>query len=125
MTMRFLTIMMICGLFLLPLTGKGQAEEPYDKNLQRLSEILGSLHYLRNLCGEESSRWRDYMQSMITAEKPDDERKALLIARFNAGYRSFAEIYVQCTTTAENAIDEYVKEGQTLSQNIIRQFANQ
>lgn len=125
MTVRFLTIMMISGLFLLPLTGKGQAEEPYDKNLQRLSEILGSLHYLRNLCGEESSRWRDYMQSMITAEKPDDERKALLIARFNAGYRSFAEIYVQCTTTAENAIDEYVKEGQTLSQNIVRQFANQ
>lgn len=124
MTARFLTIILISGLFLLPLSSKSHAAEPHDKSLQRLSEILGSLHYLRNLCGEESSRWRDYMQSLIAAEQPEDERKALMIARFNAGYRSFAEIYVQCTTTAEAAIDSYVDEGQALSQDIIKQFAN-
>ena len=28
-------------------------EAPYEQNLLRLAEVLGSLHYLRNLCGEQ------------------------------------------------------------------------
>ena len=27
------------------------AAAPFDGNLQRLAEILGALHYLRNICG--------------------------------------------------------------------------
>ncbi|KAG1648813.1 hypothetical protein GQR58_029548 [Nymphon striatum] len=40
---------------------------PYDSRLQRLSEVLGSVHYLRNLCGEESNQWRDQMSGLLTA----------------------------------------------------------
>jgi len=32
---------------------------PFDGSLQRLAEILGALHYLRNICGaNEGQKWR-------------------------------------------------------------------
>ena len=43
---------------------------PYDGGLVRLSEILGSMHYLRELCGaSEGTLWRDQMQGVIDAEQ--------------------------------------------------------
>lgn len=109
----------------MPFGGHVGATEPYDKGLHRLSEILGSLHYLRNLCGETGSEWRDHMQSLLAAEKPDETRKSLMIAQFNAGYRSFSEIYVQCTPTALSLIDDYIKEGETLSAELVQKFGGQ
>ena len=36
--------------------------KPYDDRLFRLSEILGAVHYLRELCGaEEGQQWRERM----------------------------------------------------------------
>ncbi|RVD52296.1 TIGR02301 family protein, partial [Mesorhizobium sp. M7A.F.Ca.ET.027.03.2.1] len=29
------------------------AESPFEPGLMRLAEVLGSLHFLRNLCGEK------------------------------------------------------------------------
>ncbi len=59
----------------------------------RLAEILGSLHYLRTLCGEAGGRWRTEMEGLLEAENPDTERRAKLIARFNHGTgRSTARI---------------------------------
>lgn len=125
MMMRYSQILTICMALLLPFSGPSHSAEPYDKELHRLSEILGSLHYLRNLCGETGSDWRDHMQSLLVAEAPDDTRKALMIAQFNAGYRSFSEIYVQCTPTALSLIDDYVKEGASLSAGLVQKFGGQ
>ena len=47
------------------------AAAPFDGNLQRLAEILGALHYLRNICGaNEGLKWRNEMQSLVDAETP-------------------------------------------------------
>ena len=36
-------------------------DRPYDDKLLRLSEILGAIHYLRELCGaREGQTWRTY-----------------------------------------------------------------
>jgi hypothetical protein len=44
---------------------------PYDANLQRLAEILGSLHYLRGICGaNEGQKWRNQMQALVDATIP-------------------------------------------------------
>ena len=118
--MRSAQILTLCIMFILPINGLSHSAEAYDRELHRLSEILGSLHYLRNLCGETSSQWRDYMQALITAEEPDPARKSLFIARFNAGYRSFSEIYVRCTPTALSLIDDYVAEGAEISSNLMQ-----
>ena len=45
------------------------AVAPFDGSLQRLAEILGALHYLRNLCGaNEGLKWRNEMQAIMDAE---------------------------------------------------------
>ena len=48
-----------------------EASAPYDGDLVRLAEILGALHYLRNVCGaNEGQKWRNQMQALIDAEIP-------------------------------------------------------
>lgn len=96
----------------------------YESKLVRLAEVLGSIHSLRNLCGESSSQWRDRMDSLLVAENPDPVRKARLIASFNRGYRTFNETYSTCTSQAIAAIDRYESEGTRLSSEIVSGYGN-
>lgn len=96
----------------------------YETKLIRLAEVLGSIHSLRNICGENSSQWRDRMDALLLAENPDPVRKARLIASFNRGYRTFNETYSACTSQAIAAIDRYEQEGTKLSSEIVSGYGN-
>lgn len=96
---------------------------PYDDRLQRLSEILGSVHYLRNLCGERSNEWREQMEGLLAVEKPQPNRRARLVAQFNKGYRSFDSVYTTCTPQALTAVERYMEEGKTLAAEINNRYA--
>jgi uncharacterized protein (TIGR02301 family) len=100
------------------------AEGPFESGLLRLSEVLGSLHFLRNLCGEKGDKWRGEMEKLLTSENPDPERRARFIASFNRGYRSFAGSYTTCTPSATEAISRYMEEGERLSKEIAVRFGN-
>ena len=100
------------------------AEMPYEPGILRLSEILGSLHFLRNLCGENGATWRDEMEKLIAAEKPDEARKARIVASFNHGYRSFQATYSSCTPAAAESVRRYLKEGETLAREIYGRYGN-
>ncbi len=100
------------------------AEAPFESGLMRLAEILGSLHFLRNLCGEEGDQWRLEMEKLLLSENPDPERRARFVARFNRGYRSFGATYSQCTASAREAIGRYMKEGADLSRDIASRYGN-
>lgn len=100
------------------------AESPFEGQLIRLAEILGSLHYLRNLCGESGYEWRDRMQALLEAEDPDDTRRARFVASFNHGYRTFEGTYATCTDSAIEAIDRYMKEGEALTRDTATRFGN-
>ena len=104
--------------------GARAADSPFEGDLMRLSEILGSLHYLRNLCGESGQDWRGRMEALIAAENPDDERRAKLTASFNRGYRSFETTYTTCTSSALAAIARYMKEGEALSRDTATRYGN-
>jgi uncharacterized protein (TIGR02301 family) len=99
-------------------------EAPFDPGLMRLAEVLGSLHFLRNLCGEEGNEWRSQMEKLLEAENPDPDRRAQFIASFNRGYRSFEGTYASCTASATEAISRYVKEGERLSRDIATRYGN-
>ncbi|MER9417161.1 TIGR02301 family protein [Mesorhizobium sp. M0306] len=100
------------------------AEAPFEPGLMRLAEVLGSLHFLRNLCGEKGDRWRAEVEKLIASENPNPERRARFIASFNRGYRSFGGTYTQCTASATEAISRYMKEGETLSRDIASRYGN-
>lgn len=99
---------------------------PYDGRLERLSEILGAVHYLRNLClrdGEDT--WRKAMEDLISMEAGSEQvRKERLTAAFNRGYRSFASVYASCTDSAVVAEERYRNEGATLATEITARFGN-
>lgn len=99
-------------------------EAPYDAGLMRLAEVLGSLHFLRNLCGEKGNQWRSEMEKLLDAENPEPERRAQFVASFNRGYRSFQNAYRNCTPSATEAISRYMKEGETLSKDIAARYGN-
>ena len=100
------------------------AEAPFEPGLMRLAEVLGSLQFLRNLCGEKGDQWRGQMEKLLESENPDPERRARFIASFNRGYRSFSSTYTQCTASATEAIGRYMKEGETLSRDIASRYGN-
>jgi uncharacterized protein (TIGR02301 family) len=98
---------------------------PYDRDLQRLSEILGALHYLRDVCGyKEGQLWRNEMQSLIDAEAPAGTRRDRMVASFNRGYRGFQQSYRSCTPAATVAIRRYLEEGSRIAREVTGRFAN-
>jgi len=100
------------------------AESPFEGQLLRLAEILGSLHYLRNLCGENGQDWRGRMEALLEAENPDETRRARFVASFNRGYRSFETTYATCTDSAIEAIGRYMREGEALTRDTATRFGN-
>ena len=91
----------------------------YDPQMMRLAEVLGALHYLRELCkANEGQLWRDQMATLIEKEEPTEERRALMIARFNHGFRGYQEIYRQCTPAALEANTRFLEEGEKLAGEI-------
>jgi uncharacterized protein (TIGR02301 family) len=98
---------------------------PYEAEMQRLSEILGALHYLRDVCGaKEGQTWRNEMQALVDAEAPSGERRERLIASFNRGYRGFQQTYRTCTPAADYAIRRYLEEGSKIARDITARYAN-
>jgi uncharacterized protein (TIGR02301 family) len=98
---------------------------PYDGDLQRLSEILGALHYLRAICGSnEGQKWRNEMQALLDAEAPSGERHNRLLVSFNRGYRGFQQTYRTCTPAANVAIRRYLAEGAKIAREITARYAN-
>ena len=117
-----------CALLAITLAAAGTsaraAEAPFEPGLMRLAEILGSLHFLRNLCGEKGDQWRVEMEKLLDSENPDPARRARLVASFNRGYRSFGSTYTRCTPSATEAINRYMREGETLSRDIASRYGN-
>jgi uncharacterized protein (TIGR02301 family) len=98
---------------------------PYDHDLQRLSEILGALHFLRAICGSnEGQKWREEAQALIDAETPNGQRHDQMVASFNRGYRAFQQSYRTCTPAADFAIRRYLDEGAKIAREITARYAN-
>lgn len=96
---------------------------PYDREMHRLAEILGAVHYLRKLCeADEGQTWRSMMQQLIDAENPSPDRRAKLVDSFNRGYRGFEQSYRTCSTTAIWVIDTYMSEGADIAQRIASRY---
>src|SRR5512145_2265378 len=99
--------------------GPTSDSKPYDDRLMRLSEILGAVHYLRELCGANDGQlWRERMKELMEAEGSSALRKAKLTRSFNQGYRSDGRTYTTCTPSAQTAIARFLAEGVQISEGL-------
>jgi uncharacterized protein (TIGR02301 family) len=112
--------------------GEGVVEPPpaeppppiYEDQLLRLAEILGSLSFLRNLCGaSDAETWRNEMRALLAAEHPGPIRQSRLVGRFNHGFETYNAVYRSCTPSAERAIGRYLAEGQTLANDVRSRYS--
>ena len=89
-------------------------EEPppvYEASLLRLAEVLGSLYFLRGLCGSaDAESWKADMASILSAEEPGPMRRARLVARFNHGFETFNAVHKSCTPASRQAMAHYLEE---------------
>jgi uncharacterized protein (TIGR02301 family) len=112
-----------------PGTGPGDAPEapppPYDPQMTRLAEILGSLSFLRDLCGDkDGNEWRAKMSALLEAEAQSGSRRQKLTGAFNRGFRGYELTYQHCTPNARLAISRYLDEGSRLTHEITYRYGN-
>ena len=117
-------VLLVAACALVPARAE-DAAAPFDADLQRLAEILGTLHYLRGICGNnDGNKWRNQMQALIDAETPTGDRRSRMIAGFNRGYNGFQQTYRTCTPAALVAIRRYIDEGSKISRDLTARYAN-
>ncbi len=94
-------------------------DRPYDNKLMRLAEILGAVHYLRELCGaQEGQVWRDQMKDILRNEGTTAVRRAKLVNAFNDGYRGYRRTYRTCTQSATLATTRFSSEGASIAASL-------
>jgi uncharacterized protein (TIGR02301 family) len=102
------------------------AEEPappYEPQLLRLSELLGALTYLQDLCGgQKGDIWRDKMTALMDAETQNETRRERLAGAYNRGFTGYELNYRQCTPNAEAIITRFLNESGRIARDVTRRY---
>lgn len=98
---------------------------PYEGQLMRLSEVIGALAFLRDLCGEkDGEEWRDKMSALLDADAPSGSRREKYVSAFNRGFRGYELTYRVCTPNAKAATSRYLDEAGRISRDLTYRFGS-
>jgi uncharacterized protein (TIGR02301 family) len=98
-------------------------DPPYQRQMERLAEIMGSLYFLQPLCEAGTEDWRAQMSELIALDEPDDDRRQRLAGAFNGGYTAYARFHRSCTPASREALQRLLGEAQILAREIYTRFA--
>src|SRR2546423_1561151 len=93
-------------------------DPPYEPQMERLAEVLGSLYFLNPLCRPGATDWRAQMAELIKLDQPDDDRQARLFGSFNAGFAAYSRLYRTCTPSAAEALARLLIEAEATARDI-------
>jgi uncharacterized protein (TIGR02301 family) len=97
--------------------------QPYDAQLLRLSEILGSLSYLSSICDPtQQDPFRAQMQALLDAEATASPRREEFAGAYNRGYRGLAGIYARCTDNARALVGRFRDEGAGITRQVRKMY---
>jgi uncharacterized protein (TIGR02301 family) len=101
------------------------APAPYEPDLLRLSEIIGALSYMRDLCGEgDGAAWRAKMNALMQAMGDSDVRRQRMAGAYNKGFRDYKLMYRTCTSNARIVISHYLDEGEKLTRDLASRYGS-
>jgi uncharacterized protein (TIGR02301 family) len=96
---------------------------PYEPQLLRLSELLGALTYLQDLCGgQKGDIWRDKMTALMDAETQDETRRERFAGAYNRGFKGYELNYRQCTPNAQAIITRFLDESGRIARDVSRRY---
>ena len=96
---------------------------PYEPQLLRLSEILGALSWLREICGDkDGEQWRASMRALMEAEAPTEIRRQRLAGAYNRGFSNYETLHRTCTPNAQTIIERFLDEGGKLANEVTNRF---
>ena len=96
---------------------------PYEAQTLRLSEILGGLAFLRDLCAAgDGDDWRSKMAALLDAEAPTGPRRDKYVSAFNRGFRGYELTYRSCTPNARAAIARYLDEASRIAADLAYRY---
>jgi uncharacterized protein (TIGR02301 family) len=98
-------------------------DPPYQSEMERLAEILGSLYFLQPLCRPGPIDWRTEMEQLIVLDQPDEDRRQRLAGAFNGGYTAYSRLYRVCTTSANEALARLLTEAERIARDIHTRYA--
>jgi uncharacterized protein (TIGR02301 family) len=96
---------------------------PYEPQLLRLSELMGALSYLRDLCkAGDGAEFRTKMAKLLEAEARTQERKELLAGAFNRGFNDYRLTYRACTASAEEIVARFLDESGRIARDVASRY---
>ena len=78
-------------------------DPPYQAQMERLAEILGSLYFLAPMCQPGGDDWRNEMANLVALDQPDEDRQQRLYGASYGGYTAYPQLYRSCTPPANVA----------------------
>lgn len=120
--MRFFPALL--AVLALALPGPARAvDPPYEPQMERLAEILGSLYFLAPLCRPATDDWRAEMAELVRLDQPDEDRQQRLYGAFNSGYSAYSRLYRSCTASADEALTRLLIEAEETARAIHSRYA--
>jgi len=99
------------------------APPPYEADLLRLAELMGSLAYLRDLCHDgDGAEFRRRIAGLIDADPRPQEEKDQLAGAFNRGFDGYRLTYRTCTSNARATIAAYLTESERLAKAVAARY---
>ena len=98
-------------------------DPPYQRQMARLAEIMGSLYFLQPLCQAGTEDWRAQMAELISLDEPDEDRRQRLAGSFNDGYTAYSRFHRACTPAAREALTRLLGEAERTAREIHTRFA--
>jgi uncharacterized protein (TIGR02301 family) len=98
-------------------------DPPYEPQMERLAEILGSLYFLNPLCQPGGVDWRQQLADLVQLDQPDEDRQQRLYGAFNTGYTAYSRLYRACTPSASEAMARLLIEAEATARDIHARFA--
>jgi len=98
-------------------------DPPYQRQMERLAEIMGSLYFLQPLCTAGNEDWRAQMAELIALDEPDEDRRQRLAGAFNVGFTAYSRFHRACTPAAREAMTRLLVEAERTARDIHTRFA--
>ncbi len=95
----------------------------YEPQLLRLSEILGAIAYLSQLCGDGSEvQWRQRAEQLIDAEAVTQARRERLAGAYNRGFVGHQAMHRACTDRSRLLMERKIAQARDAARDIANRF---